>query len=143
MSFTVYPAIDVRAGKVVRLRQGDYADETRYGDDPLAFAARYAADPASVDAAWAEFFRALPLGTWLDFVDRAGNVQAGKLAWVSPISGKRMFVNRRGTRFCVAMPEQLAAMVRLERLRLHRDDDAFYSAMQTAVDSLETTARAA
>lgn len=42
MSFTVYPAIDVRAGKVVRLRQGDYADETRYGDDPLAFALRYA-----------------------------------------------------------------------------------------------------
>ena len=42
MSFTVYPAIDVRGGKVVRLRQGDYADETRYGDDPLAFAKRYA-----------------------------------------------------------------------------------------------------
>ena len=28
-------------------------------------------------------------------------------------------------------------------LRLHRDDDAFYSAMQAAVDSLETTAKAA
>ena len=42
MSFTVYPAIDVREGRVVRLRQGDYADETRYGDDPLAFAVRYA-----------------------------------------------------------------------------------------------------
>ena len=42
MSFIVYPAIDVRAGRVVRLRQGDYADETRYGDDPLAFARQYA-----------------------------------------------------------------------------------------------------
>ena len=42
MSFIVYPAIDVREGRVVRLRQGDYADETRYGDDPLAFAKRYA-----------------------------------------------------------------------------------------------------
>ena len=42
MSFTVYPAIDVRDGRVVRLRQGDYAEETRYGDDPLAFAKRYA-----------------------------------------------------------------------------------------------------
>ena len=91
----------------------------------------------------AEFFRALPLGTWLDFVDRAGQVQPGKLAWVSPISGKRMFVSRRGSRFCVAMPEQLAAMVALGRLRLHREDDAFYSAMQTVVDSLETTAKAA
>ncbi|KAA2284517.1 HisA/HisF-related TIM barrel protein [Arenimonas fontis] len=42
MNFTVYPAIDVRAGRVVRLRQGDYARETRYGDDPLALACRYA-----------------------------------------------------------------------------------------------------
>ncbi|MGG6463518.1 1-(5-phosphoribosyl)-5-[(5-phosphoribosylamino)methylideneamino]imidazole-4-carboxamide isomerase [Solilutibacter silvestris] len=41
MSFTVYPAIDVRDGRVVRLRQGDYAQETRYGDDPLALATRY------------------------------------------------------------------------------------------------------
>ncbi|MHB8446463.1 MAG: 1-(5-phosphoribosyl)-5-[(5-phosphoribosylamino)methylideneamino]imidazole-4-carboxamide isomerase [Rudaea sp.] len=42
MSFVVYPAIDVRGGRVVRLRQGDYAQETRYGDDPLAVAQRYA-----------------------------------------------------------------------------------------------------
>lgn len=48
MSFTVYPAIDLRGGKVVRLRQGDYAEETRYGDDPLAFASRY----ADAGAAW-------------------------------------------------------------------------------------------
>jgi len=42
MTFTVYPAIDVRDGRVVRLRQGDYAQETRYADDPFALAARYA-----------------------------------------------------------------------------------------------------
>ena len=39
--FTVYPAIDVRAGRVVRLRQGDYRQETRYDDDPLTVARRY------------------------------------------------------------------------------------------------------
>lgn len=42
MSFTLYPAIDVRGGRVVRLRQGDYAQETRYADDPLAVACAYA-----------------------------------------------------------------------------------------------------
>lgn len=42
MSFTLYPAIDVREGRVVRLRQGDYAQETRYTDHPLAVAERYA-----------------------------------------------------------------------------------------------------
>ena len=38
MNFVIYPAIDVRGGRVVRLRQGDYARETRYGEDPLALA---------------------------------------------------------------------------------------------------------
>jgi len=42
MTFTVFPAIDVRGGSVVRLLQGDYARETRYGDDPLAQAVAYA-----------------------------------------------------------------------------------------------------
>ena len=40
--FTVYPAIDVRDAAVVRLRQGDYAQTTRYADDPLALAQAYA-----------------------------------------------------------------------------------------------------
>ncbi|CAN5766703.1 1-(5-phosphoribosyl)-5-[(5-phosphoribosylamino)methylideneamino]imidazole-4-carboxamide isomerase [soil metagenome] len=34
----LYPAIDLRGGRCVRLRQGDYADETVYGDDPVAVA---------------------------------------------------------------------------------------------------------
>jgi len=41
-AFTLYPAIDVRDGRIVRLAQGDYAQETRYGDDPLALAQAYA-----------------------------------------------------------------------------------------------------
>lgn len=45
--FTLFPAIDVRDGRVVRLRQGDYAQETRYADEPLAIAQRYANTGAS------------------------------------------------------------------------------------------------
>ena len=41
-AFDLLPAIDVRDGRTVRLRQGDYARETRYDDAPLALAARYA-----------------------------------------------------------------------------------------------------
>ena len=37
----LYPAIDLRGGQVVRLRQGDYGDETVYGDDPVAVAADF------------------------------------------------------------------------------------------------------
>lgn len=38
----VIPAIDLRAGRCVRLRQGDFARETVYGDDPVALASSYA-----------------------------------------------------------------------------------------------------
>lgn len=38
----LYPAIDLRDGKVVRLRQGDYDDQTTYGDDPVAVALSFA-----------------------------------------------------------------------------------------------------
>ena len=34
----VWPAIDLRAGKCVRLQQGDYSRETVFGDDPTAMA---------------------------------------------------------------------------------------------------------
>lgn len=34
----LYPAIDVRGGRVVRLTQGKYEDETVYGDDPVNIA---------------------------------------------------------------------------------------------------------
>lgn len=37
----IWPAIDLRGGKCVRLQQGDYQRETVFGDDPLAMAARW------------------------------------------------------------------------------------------------------
>lgn len=64
---TLYPAIDVRSGRVVRLSQGDYDRETRYGDDPLALARAYAGQGAG----------------WLHLVDldaaRAGGYTLGPL----------------------------------------------------------------
>lgn len=41
------PAIDLREGCVVRLRQGDYAAETRYQADPIELAQQYADAGAS------------------------------------------------------------------------------------------------
>ena len=38
----LYPSIDLRAGQVVRLYQGDYARETVYGDDPVSVAEGFA-----------------------------------------------------------------------------------------------------
>ena len=42
MSFAVIPAIDLREGRVVRLRQGDYGQQTTYEVEPRELARRYA-----------------------------------------------------------------------------------------------------
>ena len=38
----VYPALDLRAGRVERQSQGDYERATDYGDDPVETALAYA-----------------------------------------------------------------------------------------------------
>ncbi|MGZ8675637.1 MAG: HisA/HisF-related TIM barrel protein, partial [Solirubrobacterales bacterium] len=42
----LYPAIDIRDGKAVRLQQGDYERETAYDDDPVVAAVRWANEGA-------------------------------------------------------------------------------------------------
>ncbi|MGA9286758.1 MAG: HisA/HisF-related TIM barrel protein, partial [Anaerobacillus sp.] len=46
MPITIYPAIDMRGGKCVRLLQGDYNKETVYGDSPFDMAKQFAEDGA-------------------------------------------------------------------------------------------------
>ncbi len=67
MSFTVYPALDIRDGRVVRLLQGDYAKQTTYGDDALPRAQVFATTGArwmhlvDLDAAKAGGYTLAPL----------------------------------------------------------------------------------
>jgi phosphoribosylformimino-5-aminoimidazole carboxamide ribotide isomerase len=42
----LYPAIDIRGGRTVRLAQGDYERETAYDEDPVVAARRWADDGA-------------------------------------------------------------------------------------------------
>lgn len=45
-TFTIFPAIDLRAGKVVRLAQGDPSRQTTYGDEPREQAEQFKAEGA-------------------------------------------------------------------------------------------------
>ncbi|MBI3745714.1 MAG: 1-(5-phosphoribosyl)-5-[(5-phosphoribosylamino)methylideneamino] imidazole-4-carboxamide isomerase [Chloroflexi bacterium] len=66
--FDLFPAIDLRGGRVVRLRQGDFSRETAYADDPVAVAR------ALVDGG----------ATWLHVVDLDG-ARAGRPVQTSVI----------------------------------------------------------
>lgn len=47
MTVELYPAIDLRDGRVVRLTKGDYAQQTVYGDDPVAVAIGFVEEGAT------------------------------------------------------------------------------------------------
>lgn len=48
MAFQVIPAIDIRKGKAVRLRQGRAEDSTVFSDSPIEVAKRFASEGASM-----------------------------------------------------------------------------------------------
>lgn len=59
----VYPAIDMKGGKCVRLYQGDYNQETVYGDSPFDMAKKFADEGA----------------TWIHLVDLDGAKDGEKI----------------------------------------------------------------
>ena len=96
-------------------------------------------EPADV-----ERVRLLTVGTWVEFFDENERVQPAKLSWISPISSRMLFVNRRGARVQVASLEELAAMMKTGALRLRVADTAFDLAMHQVLGRLrEGTAREA
>ncbi|WP_447733856.1 1-(5-phosphoribosyl)-5-[(5-phosphoribosylamino)methylideneamino]imidazole-4-carboxamide isomerase [Rhodanobacter soli] len=82
MNFDVIPAIDLRGGQVVRLKQGDYAQQTTYAVDPRELAQRYA------DAG----------ARWLHLVDLDGarSGQLDNLAVIRAIAADGMWVQAGG-----------------------------------------------
>ncbi len=76
-----------------------------------------------------ERIRSLAVGSWVEFIGDDGTAQPAKLSWVSPISSRLLFVNRRGMRLCASSAEELAVQVRQGKLVLRSADSAFERAM--------------
>ncbi|MEO8140233.1 MAG: 1-(5-phosphoribosyl)-5-[(5-phosphoribosylamino)methylideneamino]imidazole-4-carboxamide isomerase [Gemmatimonadota bacterium] len=74
----LFPAIDIRAGRVVRLSQGEAARETSYHDDPVAQAERF----ISMGARWihvVDLDRAFGTGDNLALIGRLASSAAGRV----------------------------------------------------------------
>ena len=88
----ILPAIDLRGGKCVRLKQGDYAQETVFGDDPAAMARRWVGQGARslhlVDLDGAKEGR--PVNGESDSANRPGGRR--------PVSGRRRPAHGSGHR---------------------------------------------
>ncbi len=103
---------------------------------PLPVAEPPASAPLDVDPADTARIRQLVVGSWVEFIGEDERVQPGKLSWISPISARMLFVNKRGARMHVASAEELAAMMKAGKLRLRVADTAFDQAMHQVLGRL-------
>ena len=85
-----------------------------------------------------EQLRALKIGTWIHIAGEDGKHHPVKLSWVSPISSRLMFVNRRGVRVLVASVEELAAMKQEGNLLLRDQDNVFDQVLHRVMGKLRT-----
>jgi hypothetical protein len=91
----------------------------------------------------AERMRALQIGTWLQLTSETGRTEPAKVSWISPISSRLLFVNRRGIRLLVASAEELAALAKLGRVQLREGDTVFDNAMHQVLGLLKAEAEVA
>jgi hypothetical protein len=99
-------------------------------------------DQLDFDPTMAERLHALEVGTWLQLAGESGKLEQAKVSWISPISSRFLFVNRRGIRVLVASAEELAAMAKQGRLQLRQADTAFDDAMHQIMGRLQSGASA-
>jgi hypothetical protein len=83
-----------------------------------------------------ERINALKPGTWLEFSNQDEHFERAKLSWISPMSGRYLFVNRRGLKVADYSPYELAVVMADGRARILASNALFDRAMDAIVDRL-------
>jgi hypothetical protein len=90
------------------------------------------------DDEFVQIARNVKIGTWIEFRDERGNVERAKLSWVSPISAKYLFVNRKGLKVADKTVWGLATELRNKRAQILEDVPLFDRALDAIVERLKT-----
>jgi hypothetical protein len=86
-----------------------------------------------------EAARAIKVGVWVEFRHDATRSERAKLSWISPISHKYLFVNRKGLKVADKTVWVLAAELRDARAVLLEDVPLFDRALDAIVARLKTS----
>jgi hypothetical protein len=79
---------------------------------------------------------ALQPGTWLEFCLPDEAMTRAKLSWISPMSGRYLFVNRRGLKVADYSPQELTALITDGQARMLAANALFDRAMTAIVGKL-------
>jgi hypothetical protein len=89
------------------------------------------------DDIFSNMVKQLKIGTWFEFYNIKGKDIKVKLSWVSPITGKHLFVNSRGLKFTNETKEHLAELLREKAARILRNEPLFDRALSSIADQLK------
>ena len=81
--------------------------------------------------------QALQPGTWLEFCLADEAMTRAKLSWISPMSGRYLFVNRRGLKVADYAPQELAVLIADGHARVLAANALFDRAMTAIVGRLQ------
>lgn len=78
----------------------------------------------------------MKVGNWIEFIDDNGTHERAKLSWISPISSKYLFVNRRGLKVCDKTIAALSVELRRGTAVLLEEVPLFDRALDAIVERL-------
>ncbi len=97
-------------------------------------------DPeAEIQDSYYDLARAIKVGTWVEFRHGESRAERAKLSWVSPISSKFLFVNRKGLKVADKTIWALASELRHGRAMLLEDVPLFDRALDAIVERLKSS----
>ncbi len=97
-----------------------------------------AADPIDGTAEM-QTVKELKPGIWIEFSKNKDAIERAKLSWISPMSGRYLFVNRRGLKVGDYSPRELATALVAGHARILDSAALFDRAMDAIVDRLSQT----
>ncbi|MEZ5485634.1 MAG: DUF1631 family protein, partial [Lysobacteraceae bacterium] len=119
-------------------RGGDAVDDTDFGpganaepeleDQPL---------PDDINPATLQRIRELSPGAWVEFTSEDGEIERAKLSWISPISGRCLFVNRTGIKVSERRPVDLVEDLEKGLARVLEAASLLRRALNAVVDELQ------
>ncbi len=91
------------------------------------------------DDEYVRIVRELKVGTWIEFLGEDEQRERAKLSWISPISSKYLFVNRRGLKVCDKTVAALAIELRRGSAIVLEEVPLFDRALDAIVARLRST----
>ncbi len=93
-------------------------------------------EPIRLDSPEWKQVQSLQPGTWLEFCLPNEAMTRAKLSWISPMSGRYLFVNRRGLKVADYEPQRLALLLTEGHATVLAENALFDRAMSAIVDRL-------